>query len=137
MTTKFLALRWTSMRERVRNIVIFTPLKGESFQMSAAYRRCSKWTDGEVIKKSFQCMPMSMTPMIGFHNPKFRRTVGQWVSNFPEFDGVNSFIMGYSSGLSRDISVGHRVRLAIRRRCHGNNWSGNDRIKVRKRKPRS
>ena len=36
MTTKFLALRWTSMRKRIRNIVIFAPLKSQSFKVSAA-----------------------------------------------------------------------------------------------------
>ena len=134
MATKFLALRWASVRERVRNIVIFAPLKGECFQVSAAghgvVQRGSKWADGEVMKKPFQGTPMSMTLMIGFHDPKFRRTVGQWVSNLPEFDGMNSFFMGYSSGFSRDISVGHRVGLVIRRRCHGDNWAGTDKVKM-------
>ena len=57
MTSKFLELRWTSMRKGVRNTVIFTPLKGESFEVSTAGHgivgRSPQWADGKVIKKSF------------------------------------------------------------------------------------
>ena len=57
MTSKFLELRWTSMRKGVRNTVIFTPLEGEKFEVSTAGHgivgRSPQWADGKIIKKSF------------------------------------------------------------------------------------
>ena len=45
------------MRKGVRNTAIFTPLKGESFEVSTAGHgivgRSPQWADGKVIKKSF------------------------------------------------------------------------------------
>ena len=62
MTPKFLELRGTSVRKRMRNIVIFAPLKCKGFEVSAAahslVRRSSQWGDGEIIQKSFQSAPM-------------------------------------------------------------------------------
>ena len=113
------------MRKGMRNIVIFAPLKSKSFKVSAAGHgvigRSSKWADGEIIKKAFQGAPMGVTSMIGFHNPKFCGTVSQRVRDLPEFNCVNNFVMGNGSSFTRDISVGHRVSLFIRRGCHGQN----------------
>ena len=97
------------MRKGMRNTVIFTPLKGKSFQVSTAGHgvvgRSPQWADGEVIKKSFQGAPMFVTSMIGFHDPKFSWSICEWVSDFPKFNGMNNFFMRYSSSFSRKVSV--------------------------------
>ena len=73
MTSEFLNLRWTSMGKRVGNIVICTPLEGESLEMSAAghciIRGSPQWGDGEIIKEAFKGSPALVSSVIGFDNP--------------------------------------------------------------------
>ena len=73
MTSKFLNLRWTSVRKGVRNTVIFTPLEGESLEVCAAGHGIiggsPQWADGEVVKEAFKGPPALMSSMIGFYNP--------------------------------------------------------------------
>ena len=71
------------MWKRVSNIVVFTPLKGQGFQMSAAshgiFRRGSQGVDRKVVQKPLQCAPVGVAAVIVFHDPKLCRTVGQRV----------------------------------------------------------
>ena len=60
---------------------------------------------------------MGVAAVIGFHDPKLCRTVGQRVSDLPKLNGVDNLVVRYSSGFPRDIAVRNRVGVFFGCRC--------------------
>ena len=69
-------------------------------------------------KKTFECAPLGVAMVICFNNPELCRTVGQRVGDLAELNGVDDLVMGYCSGSTRDITVGHRISVFFRYRRH-------------------
>ena len=122
MSAKFLMLWRTSMGKRVWDVVVFTPLKGQGFQVSTAgpgiFRRCPQWVEDKVIQKPFQCAPLSVASVVCFHNPELGRAICQRVGDLAELDCVNYFVMWYCSSSTWDIAVGNGIKIIIRGRSH-------------------
>ena len=110
----------------LRNIVIFPPCK--AFKMGTAgkgeIRGFSKGRGCASIQVAFQSTALSMSFMIGFHDPELGRSIRQRVGDLAELNSMYNFAVRNCAGCSRKIRVGGRVVIVQRCSCHGENRSG-------------
>ena len=91
------------------------------------FRRCPQWVNDKVIKEPFQCAPVCVASVGGFHDPELCRTIGQRVGDLAKLNGMDNLIMRYSSGSTGDIAIRHRIGIFFRCRCH--------QVRARRKKP--